>query len=744
MHSMEGNMVFESRLSRRAAFLISAGLTGVLYPAGASAQVGAPEEQQQNSGGLEEIVVTAQKRGENLQSVPVAVSAITASGAQERGVSSTLDLQQVVPNLTIAHSGQSPAIFLRGVGTQNTTAGEESSNSVYVDGVYYSALPASLLSLNNIERIEVLKGPQGTLFGRNATGGLLHIITKEPSRTTEANASIGYGNYETVEAQSYVTGPLSETLAADLSVYYKEQFDAWGTNLTNGKDVYTGGQYGVRSKMLWTPGDATRVILSGDTSRSSDSFTAAAAILPGALGLGGQPHGGGFYDITSNLQPYSRIKNSGVSLRVEHEFDFAQLVSLSAYRDVRVRVDTDQDRVALRLVDALIRSKTEQVSQELQLQALPSSPVQWIVGAFYLKSKADLHPLELAGGAQAAIGGYVQRYAVQDTSSVAVFSQATVPLGARTNVTAGVRYTIDHRDLDAYDITGVSAPNRVNVVNKDKTFRKLTWRLAADHHFTDDVMLFASYSRGFKSGVFNLFAPTGPAVNPEVLDAYEVGLKTELLDRRVRFNTSVFHYDYDNIQLLQAIPGGARILNAARARVRGWDNELTVAPTTGITLNASFSLLDGKYTSFPNAPATFPSPATCTTSPPSQLPGPRTGGNTTCAIDASGNQMIRSPKATLSLGATYELDTSAGKFAVAGNYYHSSSYPFEPDGRLRQPAYDTLNAQVSWAPTENYRIRVWGRNLTKTKYYLNLISSVGDVYLPAAPRTYGISLDWTM
>ena len=697
---------------------------------------------QQDGGGLTDIVVTAQRRGEKLQDTPITVSAITSEAARIKGVYGTSDLQIVTPGLVFADSGAGPALYLRGVGTQNTAPGDEGSVSTYVDGVYYVALPNAFSSLANVERVEVLKGPQGTLFGRNATGGLLNIITRDPSFKPTYDIRLNAGTYKTFGGDLYASAPLSSTLAASISAYGNDQEEGFGKNLTNGKDVYNGYEYGVRSKLLWQPGADTKFVLSGDYSLSHYA-NSSGAVLPGAVSIDGTPGLNSFYDLYASLQPLQINKSGGVSLHAQQDLSWARLLSITAYRENYYRSDFDSDRSSSTIVDAFIRYNDKQFSQEFQVQSLPASPIKWIGGVYYLKDRTALTSFDLIGIGLAAAGGEYNGPAHQTTRSLAGYAQVTVPLGATTNVTGGVRYTDDRRNLTSAILLpafGLTIPNSP----QSSHFNKLTYRASIDHHFSRDIMMFASYNRGFKSGVFNLYAPNDPPVRPETLDAFEIGLKSEFFNKRLRINVSPFLYKYKDIQLVQAFTSTTRLLNAARATSKGVDVDMSAIIIPGLTFDASFEYLHARYDSFTGAPLTIPKPAVCAPVP-TQLPGPRTGGNLNCVIDASGNQLIRAPDFSGSLGLSYAWQASFGKLSANANVFHTASFPYEAGGRLRQAPYEIVNAQVGWrSNSDRFGARVFVRNITDKHYFTNLVSSSGDIFAPAAPRTAGIELSVKM
>jgi iron complex outermembrane receptor protein len=703
--------------------------------AGTPATNQAHAEQTSEAAQLEEIIVTAQKRSENLQNVPIAINAVSAAALQRAGITSTDDLMGVAPAMNISRLALTPIVFIRGVGTQYVQPGQEGSNPIYVDGFYNPSAPGAAFSFNNIERIEVLKGPQGTLFGRNATGGAINVITQDPSATPAFSGSIGYANYQTLETTAYVTGPLGDKLTADLASYYHDQNQGWGTNLTTGQAVNRTEEVAVRSKVQYRPDDATVFTLGGDFSRSRSDYGVAWQQLPGAFAsISHETYTGNRYDVHENLQPAGLTRQWGVNLRASHDLNFAELVSMSNYRDVVSNFDYDQDASSVPLVNAIFPSYTKAFTQELQIQSLPSSPVQWIGGAFYLHSKDASATATLSGLAFEAAGLQSElRYGVIQTDSIAGYGQATVPLGASTDITGGLRYTHDKKDFDAsqtlttLDGTSTLLPKRASA-----DWSKLTWRGAISHRFSDQFNVFASVSRGYKSGNFLITNQYNPPIAPETLDAYELGFKSDLFDRRLRLNASAYHYNYQNIQLTQIVSGQSVIFNAAAAKVDGLDVDIAAVPVEHLTITASTSsLFRHEYTQFPNAPGTIVNP-------------PSVGGNTPIVIaNDAGADMIHAAAFTASLSTNYEIPTSAGTFAINGTLIHSSGFPWEVDNRVRQSSYNLVNTQMSWQlPNEHYRVRVWGRNIFDKNYLTWFSSSISDSGVWGAPRTFGVAFDW--
>ena len=285
-----------------------------LHPCACGTAIGRGARSATEKAGLEEVIVTAQRRAENLQQVPIAVSARDCRDAGEQRHSSTLAITQLVPAVQFTRSGPSGLFFVRGVGTTNAAAGEEGSNAFYVDDVYLPDLGQTINNFNNIERIEVLKGPQGTLFGRNAFGGLVHVVTRDPGEEAVFNGKVSYGNYETANAQFYAGGPLTDSLGLDIAVTGQDQGEGWGRNLTRGAESKTEDYWGVRSKAVFQPSDALKFTLSGDAYDVEDNTALAWRIADGFIGTGGFASPGG-QDTTSNDPALTHLKIWGASLK---------------------------------------------------------------------------------------------------------------------------------------------------------------------------------------------------------------------------------------------------------------------------------------------------------------------------------------------------------------------------------------------------------------------------------------------
>ena len=694
--------------------------------------------------GVEDIVVTAQKRSERLQDVPIAITALSATALERSGIRSTTDLNVATPSLNITNFSGSLLISLRGVGTTNAQVGNENSVALYIDGSYVPSLRGSVFSLNSVERIEVLKGPQGTLFGRNATGGAVQIITRNPSYSPSVEFAAGYESYDTVNLRGYATTGLTDTLAIDIAGYYHNQDKTLGVNVGTGNPVGRGREYDFLSKMRWEPDPDTSVTLTGTYANVRDSVGYIYSRYPNS------PYGPGAgflgttkpYDAGADFDPIGHSISKMGSLNVSHDFEAFRFVSISTLSDFKGSYQLDQDQTPTPLVYATLPGHEKSGSQEVQFLSPTSSKLQLIAGAFYFRDVARYAP-HIMGLAFPA--GQV-RSTKQTLESKALFGQATYPIFENTDLTLGARYTWD--DISFLGVctnaTGtVLALKSCNALfpisgqtiqQTSSSSSQPSWRASLSHKFTPDVMVYASYNKGYKSGGYNLTSvPTDPASvaqpkvpKPETLAAYEVGLKATVLDRRLRFNPSFFYYDYRSLQVLVNQGGLTFQDNAPKARIYGVDMDGEFVPVDALHILFGASVMKNEFVEWPNA--------VCYTH---RTVAPYGSIASTC--DVKGKHLPRVPTFTGNLGFTYDIPVGVGKVTVGANAYHNGGFYWHPDNRIRQSAYTLLNADLAWLPNEVFRVRLYGRNLTNRHYAVNAQESTfGDYRNSASPRQIGI------
>lgn len=677
------------------------------------------------SRGLEDIIVTAQRTSQSLQQVPIAVTAVTAGDLTSRQITNTLTLDVAVPNLTLSQNGVSVTPFLRGVGSNQSNPNDEASVATYIDGVYIPSVTGNIFNFNNVERIEVLKGPQGTLFGRNATGGVIQIITRDPSHDPLVDASFGYGTYNTLEARAYATTGLGDNLAVDLAFSLDRNGDGYGIDIHRNAEIFKRNQLGIRSKLLWTPGSSTEVRLTGDYSRlhSTGSDYQLAQGVIGADGVTGYP---GVRRTNTDFANRGDNEVYGASLRVDQDLGFARLASISGYRHVVGEFHLDQDATPTPIVKAFINQFAESFSQEVQLLSPKESKIDWLLGGYFFAAKYAYTPLTIEGFAAAPFTA-LNLFGSQNTHSYSGYGQATVPVLEHTKITLGLRYTSENQSTKGSIVADgmLILPD----LPQKQSFRKLTWRAAIDQQFNEDILGYLSYNRGIKSGGFNMINAGTPGYRPEILDAYEVGLKMQLFDRRVRFNVAAFIYNYKDIQVFNITGGGAVLTtNAAAARVHGVDADLAVKASPYLTFSAGFGWLDGKYTNFPDA----------TFTPSSPLLGPQT------TVDATGNDMIYAPRISGNFSADYRIPVSFGELSMNGVVYYRDKVFVSAANRLFIPAYAVVNGSLGWtSPDKRYSVQFWARNLLNKNYYLNRTEqALGDIQFLAPPRTIGVTVSF--
>lgn len=708
---------------------------------------GAANAQETVPGQVGEVVVTAQRRSESVQDVPISINVFSQEKLEAAAVQSLPQLAQLTPGLQFQAIGATETPFLRGVGNTISLAGSESTVALVVDGVYISAQAAILKSLASIEAIEVDRGPQGTLFGRNATGGVIQIRTRDPGPARKLDMMVGYGNFDTWEGSIYGSAPISDTLASDISVSARHQDDGWGVNLFNGDDVFKGYDYALRSKSVWRPGEATKVavILDYEKVRSQHGF---ATRLPlngefgyNQAGRNGFVFTGGFYDVNADFKSGNTTKTGGGSVDWSQDLGLATFRSISAYHQQKWVGTVDFDNTPFPGSHQTFSPDIETYSQEFQLLSPPEGPLTWVLGSYLYRDVSHYAPTFIDYPAGAVVSDTTIDGKLF-TNSWALFGQGTYALTEATRFTAGVRYTEDRRRIRNTQSSLGPVPGPLTQTGKD-TFPKVTYRFALDHRFTEQVMAYVQVSRGFKSGLFNnqTLQPANSAsalvIKPETLDAYEAGFKSDLFDRRLRLNVSAFHYNYQD-QQVSAFTGTTRIiLNAASSKIDGLDLELVATPTNNLTLTVTGELLDAKYKDFPGAPRFTPAAG-----PPPLI------GNIVTPTDASGNRVVNSPRFTGTFAVDYTVPLEAGKLVLSANLYHNSGYYFDFANLRRHPSFQLLSGSAKFIVGDDGRwdVSIWGNNLLGQEIYASNTPFGlgpqglfgGDAVVPRAPRTFGV------
>lgn len=674
---------------------------------------------------IEEIVVTATRREERLQSVPVSVSAVSAKQLEAAGITNPQDLTRVVPNLTIPRTTNRFTPVIRGISSSSVFAGDESNVAVYVDGVYIADQTAGFYDLLETERIEVLRGPQGTLFGRNATGGLINIITKDPSFNPSGNVTARYGSFDTYSVRGYVTTGLTDTLAADVAGYYSES-DGYIKDLLRGGKENPSRAYSIRSKLLFKPTSNFRVRASLTREYRDDPTGNGVFVVDrNTVGRAANPNtliASGPRNSALNSEILSVVRATRGDVQMQLQLPKFNIETTTSYAVSSSLLQSDTDGSVEAIQETEVRQRTKTLTNELRIVSNSSGNLDWIAGVFVFNNNATSPITIRAGSTQSValrLGPHVQ------TDSIAGFGELTYHFSQAFKLTAGLRYTYEKREFS-------QSVNGNEIFDTDTSFKKWTPRVALFYELDPRANFYASFSQGFKSGGYNASGTSPIPVKPEVLNAYEIGLKTDPAPW-LRINGAIFYYDYKDLQVSARDPSTELFLlqNAATARVKGGEIEFTARATPEITFNGGVAYTDGKYRKFPFS-QNF--------NPTLNAAGIPVGGNTSVAVDVSGNQMTRAPKFTLSLGGEYAAHTSIGRIGGSTNIFYSSKVYWDTQNSFVQPAYTLLSGEIFWEPSEAVRLSFWGRNLTDKAVaaQVNFSTSLTtQVNIP--PREVGVS-----
>lgn len=708
---------------------IGASLIGIVAASPAWAQDASADQT-----GLREIVVTAQKRSENLQKVPISVTAADAATLANKGVANTADIGTIAAGVNVRINNSSFLPYIRGIGTNATTT--ESPASLYVDGVYIPYSRGGLSGLSDVTQIAVLKGPQGTLFGRNSTAGVIQVTTRNPTQDFHAELGSSIDNYETLRTDAYIAGGLAEGVTASLAGQYGVQGIGWGKDYTTGHDTHrVARDVNLRGKLVFTPSTQTKISVVGQYFDQKfvgivyTPYPGTRTTYPGAL-----PVANG-YNTRNDLDGFLRNKGYSASVTINQHLGFADLLSISSYQNMHSTLLFDNDGTAAPLFTVSGDQPNHAYTQELQLTSPTSGPLTWVVGAYYFNNKEFSSPSLLTMRAPFSSPlpfSFIRRDGHQTTQSVAGFAQGTWEFLTGSHLTLGARYTWEKRDLLASQQFSLTLPTGPGpLLASSQSIEKPSFRAALDHQFAPYVLGYVSFNTGFKSGGYNLLAPIAPAYLPEKLNAYEAGLKTQLFDRRIRLNASVFYYDYTNIQVSQVVNNIAIVSNAAKAHTYGLDLEMQALMTKGLELSGALGLLHAEYADYPNAQIAIPNPS---------------GGVTITAGNVAGNRLPSSEKVSGNLALDYDTALAGARLhANVTGAYHGDSY-LEPDNFIRQPAYVTLNSSLKVTlPDERTSVTIFGRNLLDERVLTaaNTSANVASVVYDAPPRTYGVALHYS-
>jgi iron complex outermembrane receptor protein len=727
----------------------------------------AKDSGEQQSGGdsrliLEEVVVTATKREESLTEVPISIAVFGAESMRQTGVRQLKEVAEFIPNVQISSGNDfNSTVSIRGVGSRSRNIGFDARVGVYLDGVYLGQSPALNQELLELERVEVLRGPQGTLFGKNTVAGAINLISKKPQDELFGSAGVEIGNFNSRQYSGSINIPLSDNVYFKVSANQQER-DGYITNLLNGDELDEQDAFSARAQLRVLFSDTFEANLSVDTLQS-DRFTNISEPVSDVLGIFLNSDSPEKYEVSLDVSPTEDRDISGAALTLDWDIgnDYA-IKSITGYRDTEINIFSDTDRSALDVVLIDYTDSYETLSQELQLIS-PEGDFQYVAGLYYYDQDAftsrlpavGLHAAPLFGaalGLPPALAGFLFSPGVLatigdlKTTSYAAFFNSSYRFSDDWRLDFGFRYSEEDKEVDwSVDSRGVApgfAIGNGTVVDK-RTDTDFSPMVSLNYSLGDSMNLYAKYSSGYKSGGYNLDFITqnqfdaGIEFDKETVDAYEIGLKGEFPQQGIRFAASAFLASYDDYQVQQFIDlgGGATaisIRNAAKVDTSGLELEISWLPTESLLLSASVGLLDAEFDEFP---------------------GGGTGGS-----DVSGNRLPGAADYSVNLSGQYNRPMSFLNSELVVRLDYSYLDGFFTDNNNVKTRTLLAGDTVEWGYVENitrlngriglesadgsWSAYIWGRNLTDETSRIgtgrDFLGTLTHSY--PIPRTYGIDL----
>jgi iron complex outermembrane recepter protein len=696
---------------------------------------------------LEEVTVTAQKRAENMQDIPVAVSALDESALEDSGFDGINDLSYMVPSLQFGNFGPVAFVAIRGIGMENTTAGGDPGVAMHLDGVYIGRPVGTLFTAFDTERVEVLRGPQGTLYGRNATGGSINLITRKPDEEFGGKVEATVGEYDLRRFRASINLPISDSVQARVVAFNEDRDGFTKNSVAGGTEANDADSYGARGHLQFDISDTASFLFSasyinnggvGSQPEVREAFpvTLAGPPIPGTVDfdLNGQT-------LVNDLTPFKEAKSVKesqdnefllLSGTLDWDFENFSINLITAYAESEFASHQDTDSSAKALGELVLTENADQFSQEIQLISNSDGNLRWIAGLYYFhenatrfstffESRFDI--IAGANGTEAGLrlGGNVE------TTSWAVFGQGTYDINDAFALTVGLRYTDDEKKGTNENI--LFGPLFVDNVATES--QETTGKVSGDWKFSDSSLVYASFARGYKSGGINQVAIVSAGreaiYKPEFVETIEIGLKTRLLDDRVQLNISAYNNDYSDLQFQIFQNSGPAAGNAGQATVNGVEVELQALLGDNWAFDGNVGYMDTKYDEL-----IF-------------------GG-----VDFAGNELTRSPEFTFSMGATGEWDLANGsnvRLRIEGSYTDEVFYSFVNRDGDRADDYVNINGRLFWnSPSGKFSAELYATNLTDEVQEGNILRGIGfmdcggcggqEFITYNAPRQVGFTLGY--
>ena len=734
---------------------------------------------------IEEVIVTAERRAENMQSVPVAITAFTGDALDEQGIVDIKGITERTPGFTMGvfNPGQ-PQFYIRGIGSNEDGAGGDQSVIIFVDEVYIGRSAGSDLDLFDLERVEVLRGPQGTLFGKNVIGGAVNLITKRPTEETEYKVQATLGNLDAVTIRGLASGEITENVYGKISFSSQERdgyvdslidrfpqaFPGTSSNLLGDFEQHNIDTQSLRGALRFTPSDTVEVNLTANVSTMDRAgptylsigpggipFTADSALVPG--------YGRDIHENLVEDPGFSRSDIWGLTARVDWDLnDTITLTSLTSYREVRADQEwffSNPQLTALRLSTNAVplylvggnnySDDSDTYTHEFRLTG-NSERLHWVAGVYLLNEQTDRNETVPAGlSFSDGMGGIGTALPVIDagdlqeneTDSYSVFGQLTYNLTETLSVTIGGRQTWEEKEISRLGTPNALAPGRNFNFTTDEDWSAFTGKFGVEWQATDDAFFYLNISEGFKSGGFQGLAASEliaiTPFDPEEAILYEVGAKTEWLDNRLRLNAAIFYTDYTDLQILQLlVPNDAPFgtagqlitQNAADADIEGFELEFVFRATENLTIQGSYTYLDSEFASF-FVPSGFRPP----------------DGGAGTSTDRTGNALRNAPENAYNILVQYDVDFDSGaNLTLQADWRHKDDAFQDPDvfDFAKVPEYDVLDLRATYRfANNNLTAALWMKNALDEEHFLHNFPLQGSGQAtPAPPGTYGLTLTW--
>ncbi|HEY5680705.1 MAG TPA: TonB-dependent receptor [Pseudomonadales bacterium] len=708
---------------------------------------------EERTAAIEEIFVTARKREEPLQQTPVAVTALTGESLERVFATDITDLHVRAPNVIVSDiSGfsSSAAVFIRGIGNADIDSTVDPPVAIFIDGIYIPRPANNSLDLFDVEQIEILRGPQGTLFGRNTTGGAIHYRTKRPTGEFGARGSVTVGEYGRRDIRMAAEAPIVEDKLAAKIAIFSQEYDGYFKNTFTGtsgnratKDQGGTDSLTIRPTILFTPNDTFDLTIIGEYIRERSEPTAQVPVgeptqlVPLLYGEPQYERGEDVRTVSYNVPGY--INNDIWGITVEANWDVwgGTLTSVSNYRETDSLMNGEVDNSAAPAFEILRDEPHDQISTELRFAKDLTDNLNLITGLYYFEQDYFLRRDTFIDVTNSGNIAHINAITGQEHTNLAFFAQVDYNLTDRLRFTLGGRYTKEDKDFYATLFSGY--PNLSQQYDLDEDWSNFGPKVGVDYQFSDNGMVYASYSKGFKSGGFNGRSGTPFAFGPfdeEKVDAYEIGLKADWLDKRLRTNVALFWNDYKGLQrtIIRNLPDPdapnpqeTLTENAADATVKGFELEVVAIPVTGLQLNLAVGYNDAGYEEF------F-----------ADINGDGT------VTDNSDIPLQRAPEWTIGAGLSYDAQLgNMGTAVFTADFSHVAKQnnlaSGVPKGEIG--SYELLDMSVTWrAPSERYYATFYVKNVTDEVYQASItaVGALFDTNLISAPRRWGLTVGFDL